>query len=358
MSDFTHFIGFFRAYFWSKVIMFAERFTLMKDWFVNILIFKRGKYSGSIINTSFVFLVLGVIVTAPTIAENNPFRGKDIYSQNLALETTQDLLSLDDEQISLDTYRTKIRDKVELYEVQESDTIATVAKKFEVSEQSLLWVNDYATGKRLTVGSNMKIPPVTGVVHVVQAGENIYTLAKKYRVTPQNIVNFPFNEFKDSSFNLIAGSTLIVPDGTIVQPTSSSVGVDEYAFAQVVAGVRGTSNFIWPTNGIITQYPAVYHMALDIANASSPPVIASDAGTVIYSGCFTWGYGCHVIIDHGNGYRTLYGHLSRRDVEQGTAVSQGQQIGLMGSTGRSTGTHLHFEVREGGTLLNPQSFLR
>lgn len=99
-------------------------------------------------------------------------------------------------------------------------------------------------------------------------------------------------------------------------------------------------------------------MALDIANGSSPPVIAADAGTVIFSGCFSWGYGCHIIIDHNNGYRSLYGHLSRRDVEQGNIVSQGQQIGQMGSTGRSTGTHLHFEIRQGSTLLNPQNFLK
>ena len=99
-------------------------------------------------------------------------------------------------------------------------------------------------------------------------------------------------------------------------------------------------------------------MAFDIADNASPPILASDAGTVIYSGCFSWGYGCHIIIDHNNGYKTLYGHLSRRDVEQGNVVSQGQQIGAMGSTGRSTGIHLHFEVRQGNVILNPQAFLR
>ena len=99
-------------------------------------------------------------------------------------------------------------------------------------------------------------------------------------------------------------------------------------------------------------------MALDIANSSSPPVIASDTGTVTYAGCINWGYGCHVIINHGNGYETLYGHMQRLDVNPGDAVSQGQQVGVMGSTGRSTGTHLHFEIRSGGTLLNPLDFLK
>jgi murein DD-endopeptidase MepM/ murein hydrolase activator NlpD len=99
-------------------------------------------------------------------------------------------------------------------------------------------------------------------------------------------------------------------------------------------------------------------MALDIANPSLPAVIAADTGTVVFSGCIAYGYGCHVIIDHGNGYQSLYGHMSVLSVSPGQAVSQGQQIGKMGSTGRSTGPHLHFEIRSGGTLLNPLNFLR
>ena len=99
-------------------------------------------------------------------------------------------------------------------------------------------------------------------------------------------------------------------------------------------------------------------MALDIANRAAPPVIAADTGTVTYTGCIAYGYGCHIIIDHANGYQTLYGHLSAIEVNAGQAVTKGQRIGAMGSTGRSTGTHLHFEIRSGGTLLNPLSFLQ
>ena len=355
MSDFGEFFHFFKIYAWSRAMGFGVFFSSIKDIAVNILIFKRGKYSASIINASFIFLVLGIIITAPTVAENNPFRDKDIYEQNIGLESTNQLLSLEDGQISLDTYRSKIRDKVETYTAVEGDTIDSIAKRFNVSAKSIEWANNFGS-KKIVAGNSIKIPPVTGVIHTVQPGDNIYSIAKKYRVSAQNIVNFPFNDFRDSSFNLIAGSSLVVPEGIMV--SEETVIPDTYNFAQVVAGVKGSSNFIWPTNGTITQYPTVYHMALDVANSSSPPVLASDAGTVVYSGCFSWGYGCHIIIDHGNGYRTLYGHLSQRDVEQGGVVTQGQQIGLMGSTGRSTGTHLHFEVRQGGTLLNPQSFLK
>ncbi len=99
-------------------------------------------------------------------------------------------------------------------------------------------------------------------------------------------------------------------------------------------------------------------MALDIANPSSPAILAADAGTVSYAGCVRYGYGCYIVIDHGNGYQTLYAHLSSIGVAPGQGVSKGQQIGVMGSTGRSTGTHLHFEIRSAGQLLNPLSFLR
>lgn len=356
MSDFNEFILFFRSYTWSRVLLIGSLFTVIKDFSVNVLIFKRGKYSASIINTSFIFLVFGIVVTAPTIAENNPFKEGDIYSQNTSFDTTSGSLSLEESFISLDTFRSKVRDKVQVYEVVSGDTIGDIAKKFEVSDKSIEWANNLNANSKLTSGTKLKIPPVSGVIHTVAPGDSIYSIAKKYKVSAQNIVNFPFNEFRDSSFNLVAGTVITVPEGVVVKEQSTIP--DAYSFAQVVAGVKGTSNFIWPTNGVITQYPTVYHMALDVANPSMPPVLASDSGTVVYSGCFSWGYGCHIIIDHGNGYLTLYGHLSQRDVEQGVAVSQGQQIGLMGSTGRSTGTHLHFEVRSGSELQNPQSFLR
>ncbi|MCR4285368.1 MAG: M23 family metallopeptidase, partial [Candidatus Kaiserbacteria bacterium] len=127
---------------------------------------------------------------------------------------------------------------------------------------------------------------------------------------------------------------------------------------QAQAGVQGTSSFIWPTTGSITTYPVWYHMALDIANRATPPIIASDTGTVTYTGCLAYGYGCHIIVDHGNGYQTLYGHLSSIEVNAGQVVSKGQRIGAMGSTGRSTGTHLHFEIRSGGVQQNPLGFLQ
>jgi murein DD-endopeptidase MepM/ murein hydrolase activator NlpD len=356
MSDLYAFLLFMRGYVFGHILHVGLAFDFLKDTIVRLLLFKRGKYSVSIVNSSFIVLTIILTVTVPIVAQNNPFRQDSLFSESILYSTNEKLISLDEDQISLDTIRSKIRDKVEMYTVQNGDTLQSLAKKFEVSEKTITWANSLKTTK-LRPGSTLKIPPITGVIHQVEPGDTIYSIAKKYGVKAQNIVNFPFNEFKDESFNLIANSTLVIPDGVLYEQ-SSGPAPDTYAFAKVVEGVRGSSNFIWPTRGIITQYPTVYHMALDIADNGAPPILAADAGTVIYSGCFSWGYGCHIIIDHNNGYRTLYGHMSRRDVEQGDVVSQGQQIGVMGSTGRSTGMHLHFEVRQGNVLLNPQTFLQ
>lgn len=124
----------------------------------------------------------------------------------------------------------------------------------------------------------------------------------------------------------------------------------------IIAG--GNGQFLWPAGGIITQYPIWYHMAVDIANSSAPGIAAADEGTVILSEFSRYGYGLHVIIDHGGGITTLYGHMSELYVRVGDHVLRGSIIGRMGSTGRSTGVHVHFEVRKNGVVVNPMSFLK
>ena len=117
--------------------------------------------------------------------------------------------------------------------------------------------------------------------------------------------------------------------------------------------------FVWPTSGQISQGFAWYHKGVDIANRSAPDILAADSGTVVVAGWpDNYGYGNRVIIDHGNGYKTLYGHLSKIYVVSGQTVSRGSAIGKMGSTGRSTGNHLHFEVVKNGTYISPLTVLR
>jgi len=353
MQDLKLFLVFLKDYFKSRFFNFGYGFEKIKDLIVAFLITKRGKYSQSFLNTSFFLLVASALIGGPIIAENNPFNsGIEIDGSRYQAEE----VSYNPYEGSLRTViSVKPRDSIVNYSVVGGDTLASIAKKFDVSVDTIKWVNNLKTDT-IKPGQSLKIPPVTGVVHKVVSGETIYTIAKKYSTDAQKIVNFPFNDFTDlDSFGLTAGQTLYVPDGVIEEEQPR---VSQRFLAQIQAGVRGSSNFIWPTSGMITQYPVWYHMALDIANSSGPAVIAADSGTVIFVGCVRYGYGCHVIIDHNNGYQTLYGHLSSYSVEAGDSVSQGNQIGVMGSTGMSTGTHLHFEVRSGGTLLNPLNFLK
>lgn len=357
MRDVREFLTFLKKFFVSRVLHFGNNFESFKDIIVAFLIVKRGKYSNSFLNSTFFLLIVAVLIGGPIIAENNPF-----YN---SLDDTPEsyqaaVISYNPDQYSLATViSSKPRDKVVDYKVVNGDTLESISKKFDVSVQSIQWANDMDDDV-IKPGESVKIPPVTGVVHKVASGENVYSIAKKYKTDAQKIVNFPFNEFSDlDTFQLTPGQELYVPDGTIEdeKPVSQPSFGSTATIAQIQAGAKGTSNFIWPTTGIITQYPVWYHMALDIANNGLPAIIAADSGVVTYSGCIQWGYGCHVIVDHGNGYQSLYAHMSSLSVSGGQSVGQGQQLGIMGSTGRSTGPHLHFEIRGGGGLQNPLGFL-
>ncbi|KXK07724.1 MAG: Murein DD-endopeptidase MepM [Microgenomates bacterium OLB22] len=236
------------------------------------------------------------------------------------------------------------------------ETLASLANTYEVSVDSIKWASNLKSDT-IRPGDTLTIPPVSGVVHTVKAGESIYTIAKRYGTSAQAIVNYPFNDFEDlDTFALKSGQLLIVPDG--VPPQEKRPIARGPQFNQISGGQQGSGTFIWPTSGGVSQYPIWYHMALDIANRSLPPVLASDTGSVSYAGCISGGYGCHIIIAHGNGFSTLYGHLSRIDVSVGQGVGRGQTIGQMGSTGRSTGPHLHFEIRKNGALQNPLGYLK
>ena len=202
-----------------------------------------------------------------------------------------------------------------------------------------------------------------GIRHKVSRGETIYSIGKKYGLEGSEIqvmVDYPFNEFlNDETFDLATGQYLMVPDG--VKPSAiNTTGyvARQYQVTPDAGSVTATGSFVWPSTGRITQSYRFYHKAIDIANKSGGAVLAADGGTVVGAGWLDgYGYGNRVIIDHGNGFVTLYAHLSAVQVRAGQRVNRGDLIGRMGSTGRSTGVHLHFEIRQGGVLLNPLSYL-
>jgi len=351
--ELVEFTNFFITYIRSRLMGWGSRFEKIKDIIVAFLVVKRGKYSQSFLNTSFFLLISATLVGGPVVIENNPFIS-DYYSQNEAI--SQSVLATDISAISFQTtISEKPRDKTIDYEVKPGDTLASIAEKFDISVDTIKWANNLKNDT-IKTSQTLKILPVSGVAHEVKSGESVYSIAKRYSVEAQNIVNFPFNEFEDlDTFALRVGQTVYVPDGAPpqIRPSGPRPGRID-----IIAGQPGTGSFLWPTSGYISQYPVGYHLALDIANKSLPEVLASDTGTVAFSGCFGYGYGCHIIVDHGNGFQTLYGHMSRLDVSAGQGVGRGQSIGRVGSTGRSTGPHLHFEIRKNGILQNPLGYLK
>ncbi len=255
----------------------------------------------------------------------------------------------------------KPRSETISYTVESGDTLSSIAKKFGISQDTIKWENDLSDVGQIKPDQKLKILPVTGVSYTVKSGDTVESVAKKYSANSQAIVDFPFNDVPDD-FKLKSGQQLIIPDGSPPEAPAPKKPQPQY----LASGPQSSTfvapfgaQFIWPTVGTITQYFAWYHPGIDIANRAGPSVSAADGGTVIVAG---WpdnsGYGNRVVIDHGNGYQSLYAHLANIYVSAGETVSRGQLIGQMGSTGRSTGTHTHLEIHYKGVALNPLAILK
>lgn len=333
------------------------KFELGKKVFAASLYRQRGRLAGRFMHTGMASLAALGVFMAPVVANEFPGRSVDPWSSS----SPGAVLSAATEEPATETIASdRLREKIIEYTVVEGDTISSIAQKFGVSEDTIRWQNKLDKKGKIKVGQTLEILPVTGVSHKVQKGDTVYSIAKKYDASPQAIVDFPYNTFtNDETFDLAVGQIIIVPDG--VMPAESQTGpVERIRQITPDAGtVVASGSFVWPAAGTITQRFSWYHKGIDIANKSAPDVLAADAGKVVVAGWpDNYGYGNRVVIDHGNGYKTLYAHLSVIYVKVGQTVSRGSAIGKMGSTGRSTGTHLHFEVIKSGTYLNPFSVLR
>ncbi|MBA3071991.1 MAG: M23 family metallopeptidase [Anaerolineae bacterium] len=261
------------------------------------------------------------------------------------------------------------------YTVVPGDSLFTIAKVYGVTAESILWANYEMLDDDPTFlkeGWVLTIPPTNGIYYKWKEGDTIEKIAEKYYADPDEIITWPGNNLDIANLNTeyLTGVNVMIPGG-YRELVSWIVPVDFAPRSGATKTIAGPGGCITPETGPIggfLQWPVgsryltgfdftSYHLGIDLAAAEGTPVFASAAGTVVYAGWNDSGYGNLVAIDHNNGYKTIYAHLSQLYVSCGQDVSSGQGIALSGNTGKSTGGHLHYEIRRDGQYLNPWQVL-
>lgn len=353
--EFSSFLRFLRIYFSHKAYFFLHNFENSKNKIVRAILLKRGRVNRMFLHLAAMSVLTIGIVVSPVISNSNPF----LPQENKALissERSNEPLTPEDV-FETETNSEK-RDKIINYTVQKGDSLSTIASKFGISEDTIKWSNNLKSDS-ITVGDELTILPITGVAHKVARGDNVYTIAKKYDANPQAIVDYPFNDFVNpQTFSLVEGQILFVPDGVMPEEKPRIIRRTYIATGPVSLSGEG---FTWPMQGTINQFYAWYHKGIDIGGGIGQPIIAAHSGKVTEAYPSGWhgGYGVHVIVSGNNGYSTLYAHMQSLNVNVGDTVTAGSTVvGWVGMSGRTTGPHLHFEIRGEGGILNPMSFLK
>ncbi len=237
------------------------------------------------------------------------------------------------------------------YKVRQGDTISGIAKKFGLTNIStLISVNDIGNVRQLAAGQKLRIPSIDGIVYTVKKGDSLSGITGKYKISLEQLLDV--NEL--TSETLTAGQQLFLP-GAAMDANSLRNAMGELFRMPIAAKFRWSSPYgyrIDPIAGVKS-----FHTGTDMACPTGTPILAAMSGKVTTTG-INRVYGNYVIIDHGNGYQTLYAHMSKIIASKGQWVSQGTRIGLVGSTGYSTGPHLHFTVYKKGKLVDPMTVLK
>lgn len=256
------------------------------------------------------------------------------------------------------------------YIVTTGDSVFEIATRFNIEPETLLWANYEQLNDNpdmISIGMKLKIPPVDGVYYEWQEGDTLAGIAGRFDAKLEDILTWPGNKLDLTEPKVDAGAWVMVPGGhrefrQWIIPTiprgRAGVSVSLYGSGACVGGYTGANGsgaFIWPAGNHVLSGNDYWsgHLGIDIAAGEGAPVYAADSGVVVFAGWANGGYGNMVMIDHGNGYQSLYGHMSSVNASCGSSVGQGGIIGYSGSTGNSTGAHLHFEVRFQGGFVSP-----
>lgn len=274
------------------------------------------------------------------------------------------------------------RNEISTYTVQDGDTVFGIAEKFGLQPQTILWGNYNILlddPHSLKPGQELNILPVDGVYWEWLGGIPFGQWAEFYGVSAADVIDYPSNKLDPNSVgdyanaNIKTGTWLIIPNGkrefvnwsaplgvTRENPASARV-LGQGACEPVSGGAVGYGTYVYPTNkhylSGFDYNEKTNHRGLDLAGSEGEGVYAADAGVVVYSGWNNYGYGNMIMIDHGNGFQSLYAHLSAIYRGCGQSVGQGEGIGAVGSTGRSSGPHLHFELMTATWKVNPWDYL-
>lgn len=262
------------------------------------------------------------------------------------------------------------RQEVKDYVVDTGDSVFEIAGNFNITPETLLWANYDLLNDNpdmIAVGMELKIPPVDGVYYQWQEGDTVDSVAARFEADPKDILGWSGNELDLIDPQVESGSWVMVPGGhrefrqwIIPVIPRGRAGVSQALYGAGACqgsydGAYGTGGFVWPAGNHSLSGNDYWsgHLGVDIAAGEGAQIYAADSGVVVFAGWANGGYGYMVMIDHGNGYQTLYAHLSSVSASCGQSVSQGQTVGYSGSTGNSTGAHLHFEVRYQGGFVSP-----
>ena len=253
--------------------------------------------------------------------------------------------------------------KITDYTIKPGDTLWSVANTFNLDVNSLFGCNKLSDASVLKVGATVRVPNQDGILITVKSGQTVEKLAKEYGIFPEAILSA---NMMSSGAALVVGKEIFLPEAKAITfiESGGKKGAVTQNVKQMVTAKQG---FGWPVVGKISspfgwrkdpvRGGRDFHTGLDIKAPKGRPIVASAAGRVVHSG-WMGGYGKTIVISHPNGMTTLYAHCSQLIAKTGTNVKRGQRVALVGSTGRSTGNHVHFEVRRNGTPMNPLKFIR